>query len=161
MKEPTLEIPSGLFRSAKPIARNDRYVVYHMLNRMVSFKDPASGTKVAGYVEEVYRDIFSGEVRLTIRGHAFRFKEPVIVHENTHEIVFIYGDLGKKEVSDKKLFSEMKKEQFRETVSDTMTRLERRQVKETHFSIGDKRATRKKPFLMRGIQADVSMMETV
>lgn len=155
MKEPSLAIPAGLFRSARPLSRNDRYVVYHMLNRMVSFRDPASGAKVSGYVEEVYRDIFTGEVRLTVRGRAFRFKEPVLVRENGHEVVFVYGDVGHQEVSDKKLFDEMRKEQFRETADETIRRLAPRRIKETHFAVGDRKPSRRKPFLMRGIMAEI------
>lgn len=128
-----------------------------MLNRKVSFKDPATGTKVSGFVEEVYRDIFTGEVRLTVAGHAYRFKEPVVVRENTQEVVFVYGDVGHQQVSDKKLFDELRKEQFRETADDTMKRLAPRRIRETHFSLGERKPSRRKPFLMRGIQADVQM----
>jgi len=127
-----------------------------MLNRMVSFKDPITSTKVSGFVAEVYRDIFEGEVRLTVKGHVYRFKEPVLIRDNTQEIVFVYGDVGHQQVSDKKLFDEMRKEQFHETTDDTMRRLAPRQIKETHFSLGELKPSRRKPFLMRGIQADVS-----
>jgi len=157
MKEPELAIPSGLFRTARSLTRNDRYVVYRMLNRMVSFRDPASGTRVSGYVDEVYRDIFTGEVRLTIRGHAYRFKEPGVVRDSDKEVVFIYGDVTKKEVTDQKLFKEMKKEQFRETVGDTLNRLALRRIKEQRFSMGDRKPSRRKPFLMRGIEANVQL----
>jgi len=124
---------------------------------MVSFRDPASGTRVSGYVDEVYRDIFTGEVRLTIRGHAYRFKEPGVVRDSDKEVVFIYGDVTKKEVTDQKLFKEMKKEQFRETVGDTLNRLALRRIKEQRFSMGDRKPSRRKPFLMRGIEANVQL----
>lgn len=122
-----------------------------MLNRMASFKDPVTGIKVSGYIEEVYRDIFAGDVRLTINGKAYRFKEPVVVREHAHELVFVYGDVGHQVVSDKKLFAEMKKEQFREAAGDTMKRLAPRRIKEIHFSLGASKPSRRKSFLSRGI----------
>ena len=52
----------------------------------------------------------------------------------------------------------MRKEQFRETVDDTMRRLAPNMIREIKFTIGEKKPSRRKPFLMRGIQADVSMV---
>jgi hypothetical protein len=157
MKEPELAIPPDLFRGTHHPPRNDRYAVYRMLSRRVSFGDPVTGVKVVGYVEEVYRDIFTGEVRLTVQGRQHRFKEPVLVRELERELVFVYGDVGKKEVSDEKLFYEMKKEQYHETATDTLRRLAPRRIKETRFSLGDKKPSRRKPFLMRGIQAAIAV----
>lgn len=71
--------------------------------------------------------------------------------------MFIYGDVTKKEVTDQKLFKEMKKEQFRETVGDTLNRLALRRIKEQRFSMGDRKPSRRKPFLMRGIEANVQL----
>lgn len=124
---------------------------------MVTFRDPDKGAKITGYVDEVYRDIFTGEIRLIVLGRQFRFKEPVVVRDNEREVVFVYGDIGHQDVSDKKMFSEMRKEQFRESASDTMSRLAPKRVSEIRFQIGDRKPSRRKPFLMRGISADVSM----
>lgn len=125
---------------------------------MVTFKDPEKGVKVTGFVDEVYRDIFTSEVQLRVRSHTYRFKEPVAIRETDQEVVFLYGDVGRgqQDVSDKKLFKAMRQEQFRETVSDTMRRLNPKRIKEIHFMVGAKRPARRRPFLMRGIQADVS-----
>jgi hypothetical protein len=152
------EIPTRLFSKSGKATRNDRYVVYRMLNRMVTFRDPEKGIKIAGFVEEVYRDIFTGEIRIRIRGMVFRFKEPAIIRDNDNEVVFVYGDIGHQDVSDKKLFAEMRKEQFKEAASDTLHRLAPKLVREIRFQIGEKKPTRRKPFLMRGITADVSMV---
>lgn len=153
------EIPSGLFRSPGKVVRNDRYVVYRMLNRRITFKDPEKGNKVVGFVDEVYRDIFSGEIKLLVLGRQYRFKEPVLVRDNDNEVVFVYGDVGRQNVSDKKMFAEMRKEQFRESASETMHRMTPKRIREVRFQIGDKKPSRKKPFLMRGITADVSMTD--
>lgn len=153
MKEKELSLPPGLFRGVKSFMRNDRYVVYRMLNRLVSFV--FAHEKVEGYVEEVYRDIFGGEVRLKIRGRTFAFKEPVLIKCNTKEMVFLYGDIGRKELTDEQVFDEMRKEQFRETVSDTMHRLDPKKVYSIRFVLGEKKTLRRKPSVMRGIPSNI------
>jgi hypothetical protein len=120
---------------------------------MVTFQEPVKGQKVSGYVDEVYRDIFASEVRLMIGGRMYRFKEPGVVRANEKMIVFLYGDIRQREVTDEKIFDELRKEQFRETVADTMHRLAPTRLVEIRFILGTKRQARKKPFLMRGIQA--------
>lgn len=157
MNEPDLSIPAGLFKSASSTQHTDRYVVYKMINRMVSFRDPSSGTKVSGYVEEVYRDIFSGEIRITVRGRTFRLKEPESFREDDHGIVCIYGDKSFRDVSDKKLFAAMRQEQFRETVSDTMRRMAPRRIKELRFTLGDKKPSRRRHVVPQVIPEAVPM----
>jgi len=58
-----------------------------------------------------------------------------------------------KEVSDAKLFKELRGHQYRESMTDTLKRVAPRPVKEIHFTIGDKKPSRRRPFLMRGIDA--------
>jgi len=131
----------------------DRYAIYKMLNRMVTFHD-LSGLRVKGYVDEVYRDIFAGEIRITVCGCVYRFPEPTVVRANTGELVLAYGDVGKKkDVADKKLFDEMRKGQYRESAKETMSRISPRRTKEARIALGAKKPSRKKPFLMRGIDA--------
>jgi hypothetical protein len=157
MNESELVIPSGLFSHTPQTQRNDRYVVYQMLNRMVTFKDQATGVKVSGFVEEVYRDIFIGELRLRVGGKVYRFKEPAVVRPEGNGIVFLYGDVGHKGgLSDEKLFSEMRSGQFRENVTDTLRRITPRRVKQFRFVLGNKKPCRRKPLLMRGITADLA-----
>jgi len=158
MKEPDLEIPKGLFRTSNSLPRSDRYVVYRMLHRKVSFTHTETKAKVSGYIDEVYRDIFAGELVLTINGKAFKFKEPTLVRENVREFIFVYGDVGrgKQDIGDERLFKEMKQEQFRETVSDTIKRLDPRRLYEIRFTVGERKQARRKPFLMRGISPNVA-----
>ena len=139
-----IEIPVGLFRNIHPAPRNDRYVIYKMLNHEVSFKDHKTGEKVSGYVEEVYRDIFSSEIRLRIGGVTYLFKEPVQIKTDSKGLVFVYGDVGKKEVTDKKMFAELKREQFRETASDTFKRMAPRRIKEIRFVLGKAKPNRRR-----------------
>jgi hypothetical protein len=87
-------------------------------------------------------------------GRTFRFKEPDAIRNGGCKIVFVYGDAPGKDVSDKLLFKEMRQGQFRETVNDTIARIDPMQAKEQRFELGSRKSSRKKPFLMRGIQAD-------
>ena len=160
MNESPLVIPSGLFPSAKPTQRNDRYVVYHMLGRMVTFKDPSSGSKISGFCDEVYRDIFIGEIRVKIRGRVYKFKEPAVVRAEGNGILFLYGDVGTQDLSDATLFKEMKSGQFRETVGDTIRRTTPRKVKKLRFTLGERKPSRRKPLLMRGITANLSAVSS-
>ena len=155
MNEPELIIPSGLFRRSPQTQRNDRYVVYHMLNRMVTFKDPATGSKISGFVEEVYRDIFIGELRLRVRSRVYKFKEPTFIRSDGNGIMFVYGH-GGHGMSDEKLFNEMRSGQFRETMGETIKRITPRRVRQLRFTLGDKKPSRRKPLLMKGISAVMS-----
>ena len=157
MKEP-LSIPSGLFRSSNlPAHHNDRYAVYKMLNRIVTCRDPGSGTKVSGCIEQVYRDIFAGEIQITVRGQTFRFKEPTTVRMDGNDVVFVYGDAKKQEVSDKTLFKELRRRQFKETVTDTISRITPCKVREKRFVLGIKKASRRKPFLMSRFPVNIAI----
>lgn len=146
-------IPANLFKNA---VRNDRYVVYRMLHRMVSFIHPTTKEKVSGYVDEVYRDVFAGELHITIDGTVYRFKEPEVIRENQKEFVFLYGDVGKREVSDERLFDAMRQRQYQESLDATIQRTTHDKVHETRFKIGERKPARRKPFLWRGIDPEIA-----
>lgn len=150
MSTPEVTIPSGLFQT-KPSSKNDRYGIYRMMNHMVTFRNPLNDEKVSGYVDEVFRDIFEMEIRLKIGSKTYKFKEPVAIRAGERDIVFCYGGVKPKEVTDDKVFDELRKEQFRETVDDTMKRLAPKRCSEIRFHVGAKRRMRKKPCLLRGI----------
>ena len=153
MKEET-PIPSSLFRKSGS-KRGDRYLIYRLLNCVVTFRSQ-DGAKVSGCVEEVYRDIFAKQVRLTIKGVVYRFKEPTSVVQRGKDIVFIYGDAKQQDIPDEKLFSEMRQQQFKETMSDTISRITPKRFKMVKFTLGDRRPTRRRASLMRGIQTEVT-----
>lgn len=159
MKDTELEIPMGLFRGTRQTSHNDRYAIYRLLHRKVNFRHPEDGELVSGFVDDVYRDIFGEELRLTIRGRVFRFKEPAQIKETSHEFVFIYGDSSRpaKDVSDRRFFNEMRKSSYKEDLSGTVARLTTRRTKECRFVLGERKPARRKPFLMRGISPDVTM----
>jgi hypothetical protein len=143
-----LAVPNGLFR--KKGNKSDRYAVYKLIGRSVSFTDRRRG-KVSGFVEEVYRDIFSEEIRLTINGEHYKFKEPNSIKINEKEAIFCYGEKHGKEMSDDKVFDELKKEQYRETLHDTMKRIAPKRSREVRLVLGEKKVVRKKHSLMKGI----------
>jgi hypothetical protein len=142
MNETAIDVATGLFKSVIP--QNDRYAVYQMVNRTVIFRHPVTGVRVDGLVDEVYRDIFTNEVRLTINGEHIRFKEPDQIRFLDREVIFVYGNANKREVTDKTLFKEMRKDQFRDTVDGTMKRLNSKRCMEIRFILGVKKVSRRK-----------------
>ena len=146
-------IPANLFKNA---AVRNRYVVYRMLHRMVMFTHPATKEKVSGYVDEVYRDVFAGELHITIAGTVYRFKEPEVIRENQKEFVFLYGDVGKREISDEKLFDAMRQHQYQESLDATIQKATHDRVYETRFKVGKCKPARRKPFLWRGIAPEIA-----
>jgi len=145
MKKNQLSIPYGLFQKSKPTVKNDRYVIYRLLNRKVTFLEPGSRRKISGFVQVVYRDIFEREIHITIDGVVYKFKEPFQLHSCETKVVFIYGNKkSKKELSDDVMFDEIRKSNFKETLSETFHRFERKHIKEITFKLGAKKPTRKK-----------------
>jgi len=110
-----------------------------MLHTITAFIDPVSEKEISGYVEEVYRDIFASEIRLMINGHKYKFKEPNVIRAHGNSVVFLYGDVHAKDVSDEQMFEELRKEQFRETISSTMRRMAPGNTFTIRFVIGEKK----------------------
>lgn len=119
---------------------HDRYLIYRMLGRRVSFSNPRrrrGRAVVSGAVEDVARNIFSNEVELTISGKMFSFKEPAAIVRRGEAVVFLYGDIGKN-VSDAAVFKEMKAATWSgETMQETFRKTERGVTKETEFLMGE------------------------
>lgn len=118
---------------AKQTKNNNRYDVYKMRGRVVSFS--FGGETFKGKVKEVYRDVLNGDLRIKVGDKQFRFKEPNLIRVTSKEIVFFYGDVGASSVTDKELFDEMRKEQFHETIEDTVIRLDPEEVRKIVFNV--------------------------
>lgn len=75
---------------------HDRYLIYTLLGRSVEVRMPVrmGGLRLKGVVEKVCRDIFHGEVEVTISGESHRFREPAAIVTEGDSIHFLYGDLG-------------------------------------------------------------------
>lgn len=115
---------------------HDRYIIYKMIGCKVEFTSPyrRSGRSVSGVVEDVARNIFDNEVEIVLKGgRVFRFKEPTAILQEAGDVVFLYGDVGRKEVSDEAMFKEMRRTQYGETVNDVLKRTEAAKVKATRF----------------------------
>ena len=129
-------IPSDIDVSA-----HDRYLVYQMLNRNVSFALPNNRKPCSGVVEQVLRNIFSNQVELTVKGQLFCFDEPVaIVRVNGSEhgsVVFVYGDIGP-EPGDDDFFGQLRddSEFYGENVDDILTRTRPKDVRVVEFLMG-------------------------
>jgi len=124
------------------ITNHDRYLVYEMLNREVSFRAPArgrrKGKKRKGVVEQVCRNIFDNAVELTLSGQLFQFEEPVAIVGHNSNIVFIYGDINAPEMTDDELFLEMRVSADRgETLQDVLSRTRPNVIKVVTFVLGE------------------------
>lgn len=116
---------------------NDRYLIYRMIGRRVEFASPYRRVKfvVTGVVEGVCRNIFDNEVELLMRGgRMFRFKEPAAIIPDGNHIVFLYGDVGRKEASDAAVFREMRA-QGGGTVDDALMKTELMKIRATRFVV--------------------------
>jgi hypothetical protein len=109
---------------------HDRYAIYKMLGRKISFITHAGGRrKIIGVVEKVCRNIFDNMVEITIKGKLFKFKEPTVitqVSDSESVILFVYGKTPEEEeaqMSDKALFAEVRASFYKgETINDVISR---------------------------------------
>lgn len=116
--------------------RHDRYAIYRMLGREVSFLPQRSSIrKISGVAERVCRDIFDNVVEITVNGRIFKFREPTLIAMHGNKIVFVYGHTSLAEQDDVALFTEMQ-ERYGETVDDVMRRMMPSKAKTLWFSVG-------------------------
>ncbi len=108
---------------------HDRYLIYKMLGRKISFMFSGKGNskKVSGITERVCRNIFDNIVEITVGGNTFRFKEPnVIAYAPGSKgiILFMYGKpTNETEMGDAVLFAEVRASLFKgETINDVISR---------------------------------------
>jgi len=93
---------------------------------------------VSGDVEDVGRNIFSNEVEMTVGGRMFAFKEPAAIVRKGDRVVFLYGGVGRPQVSDEATFKEVRGSAWSgETMQETWRRTERAMTKETEFQVGE------------------------
>lgn len=123
-------------------ASHDRYLVYKILGKRVSFNLNGTDSKIIGIAERVYRDIFENMIDIVVGGNLFRFKEPnVISHdpENKQIIIFVYGkDNNENDMSDNALFDEVRASLFKgETIDDVITRTAPSKTKIIRFNISE------------------------
>ena len=136
---------TNMFHGASmPIKEHDRYLIYRLLNRKVSFVNTLKrphGT-VSGTVKCVRRNIFTNEIEIVIESRTYRFKEPqAIVLFKSHkgeEVVFIYG-LNNKEPTDAALFREARSRHYKgDTIHDAMKKLTPSMKKQIRFQLGER-----------------------
>jgi len=124
------------------ITEHDRYLIYDMLGKKVTFRAPVrgrrKGRKRSGVVEQIGRNIFDNAVELTLSGRLFQFDEPVAIVGQNGSIVFIYGDINTPEMSDDELFQEMRDSAPRgETIQDILSRTRPKVVRAVTFTVGE------------------------
>lgn len=123
------------------VTSHDRYLIYEMLGREITFKTPPKrhkrSRKQTGVVEQVCRNIFENAVELTLSGNLFQFDEPAIILGHDTDIAFVYGDINEQEMSDDELFDEVRLSADRgETLHDVLSRTSPRIIKVVTFTLG-------------------------
>ena len=126
-------------RSDAAAKGHDRYLVYRLIGRRVSFPHPSKRVKshVSARVADVCRNIFDNEVELVLEdGRTFRFKEPAAILERGGDVVFVYGDVGERQMGDKAMFREMRAAQYAgETFDETLKRTELERTRHVRLSV--------------------------
>lgn len=126
---------------ASPTKTNhDRYIIYKMLGRKISFVlNNKDKKKITGTVEKVCRNIFENMVEITINGKLFKFKEPTVItfaSGNKSAILFVYGEEEKAEMSDQALFAEVRASFYKgENINDVILRTTPDKKKVTRFNL--------------------------
>jgi len=137
------------------VSSHDRYLIYEMLDREVSFEHSKTRKMHSGVVEHVLRDIFDNQVHLTLNGRLFQFDEPVAIVRTSDgvtpfgTVVFVYGDLGA-DLSDEELFDQMRgsSEFYGETVDDVLSRTRPKVPHVVQFYLG-KQIPRRRTWRMK------------
>ncbi len=132
----------ALDQSQVDVADHDRYLLYEMLCRKVSFRAPVRGRrrgrKRTGVVEQVCRNIFENAVELTLSGQLFQFDEPEKIVRYGGSIVFVYGDINVTEMTDDELFTEMRLSADNgETLQEILSRTRPRVIRMVTFMLGE------------------------
>ena len=120
-------------------SKHNRYLIYRMLGREITFSNPSGTKQCRGIAENISRDIFSNMVELTVNGRLFRFREPVVITANGNVIMFIYGKVAETDCSDEGLFNDMRAAVYKgETAGDIIKRTTPPKTKIMRFYMGEK-----------------------
>ena len=125
---------------------HDRYLIYTLLGRSVEVRMPVrmGGLRLKGVVEKVYRDIFHGEVEVTISGESHRFREPAAIVMEEGRINFLYGDL---EIPDDREMPEYNP--YEEHLNQHLRRTRRTPVSRAVIKVGELKKTPRKRWRTR------------
>ena len=139
MKEVLAMVKDNEIFLSLDLSRHDRYLIYRMLGRNVTFPLPSKKqARYSGVAQRVCRDIFDSYVELTVNGRLFRFKEPaVMLQDGDSAILFIYGNVEASDMSDNALFQEMRNS-MGETAGDVIRRTTPTKTCVTRFLLGPK-----------------------
>ena len=117
-------VTDNLNFSELDLSKHNRYLIYKMLGRKISFLSPSRRQQKkehTGVAQRVCRNIFEGHVELTVNGRLFRFKEPaVMVSDGERSIIFVYGSKDSMDDGDDALFGVLRDSM--ETIDDVIAR---------------------------------------
>ena len=139
------------------MSRHDRYLIYKMLGREVSFdfRIRRRMRRLQGVVERVCRNVFENVVEITVNGHLHRFDEPAaIVMDGNDKLLFLYGELGSPDLGDAALFAEYRDAGHSgETLEDVIKRTTPTPKEAMRFEIGERAIKPPRTFRKRKSQA--------
>lgn len=123
-----------------PRLNHDRYIIYRMLGKRISFMAKGKEVRrVTGLTENVCRDIFENVVELTVGGQVFKFKEPDIIAyaPGKQVVLFVYGNpKNEPDMSDKALFKEARASHYKgETLNEIISRTTPGKIKVVRFNL--------------------------
>lgn len=112
---------------------HDRYLIYRLLGRSVEIRMPVrlGGQRLKGTVDKVFRDIFNGQVSVTISGDIHHFREPRAIVKEGGSIHFIYGDVEQVDEEDVPHYNP-----YEEHLNQHLKRTARCPVSTTIFKLG-------------------------
>jgi hypothetical protein len=121
------------------VSKHNRYLIYRMLGREITFSNPSGTKQCRGIAESISRDIFSNMVELTVNGRLFRFREPVLIAAEGNVIMFVYGKIAATDYSDDALFADMRAAVYKgETANDIIRRTTHPKTKVMRFFLHEK-----------------------
>ena len=139
------------------MSRHDRYLIYKMLGREVSFdfRIRRQVRRLQGVVERVCRNVFENVVEVTVNGHLHQFDEPeAIVMDGNDQLLFLYGDLDSADMGDAALFAEYRDAGHSgETLEDIIRRTTPNPRETMRFEIGERVIKPPRTFRKRKTQA--------
>ena len=124
------------------MSRHDRYLIYKMLGREVSFDFCIRRRvrRLQGVVERVCRNVFKNVVEVTVNGHLHQFDEPeAIVMDGNDKLLFLYGNLENPDLGDAALFADYRDAGHSgETLDDLIKRTTPKPQETMRFEIGER-----------------------
>lgn len=90
--------------------KNEKYLVYKLKGKRIEAQIPKrlGDYSLKGIVNQVNRDVLNNRLLLTINERTYAFREPKHIQLDNDNLVLIYGDVTKHDISDDDLLEELR-----------------------------------------------------